>query len=186
MDRYFLGRSWVGRPSTRSDHSADGAGGDDAAPCLLRRRHFFNWIWALVRDLLMGMASRYRRKAPLFCRFTGRLRHQLLLVETFVILAVTGRVELEVFAHGFLRDASNLFRRESLAMQGGDLDEVGQVASTAGLGVVGLALDVAEGIVLEVEVEDDRIVRLPRPHVVLAAASKDEQALAAQMGPRPD
>ncbi len=137
----------------------------------------------------MGMASRYRRKAPLFCRFTGRLRHQLLLVETFVILAVTGRVELEVFAHqavGFLRDASNLFRRESLAMQGGDLDEVGQVASTAGLGVVGLALDVAEGIVLEVEVEDDRIVRLPRPHVVLAAASKDEQALAAQMGPRPD
>lgn len=101
-----------------------------------------------------------------------------------VVLCLIGVIELDVFSYQsvrFLCDESDLTGSEVLSVEGGHLEEVSQVPLDTGFGMVGLLLDVGEGVSLEVEIHDDGLVRKVGSHVLLGAPSHAELSLVPQV-----
>ena len=80
-----------------------------------------------------------------------------------------------------MRNQADLPSREPLMMQRGNLSEVSQIPVDRPFGVVGLLFNLGEGIHLEVQIEDLRLMRESRAHVVFRPACHDEIPVALQL-----
>lgn len=106
------------------------------------------------------------------------------MFEARIVLLLIGLVQLNVLAHqavALFGDEADLVEGKVLLVQDGDLNKVGQIAFDAGLGVVGFQLDLGEGVVFQIEVDDDGFVRQAGSHVKFGTAGDDEHALVSEL-----
>lgn len=86
-------------------------------------------------------------------------------------------MEREYESVGEMSDESYLCAWEALMMERGDLCEVSQVPGDSAFRVIRLLLNLAEGICLEIQIKDLRLMRESRAHVVLRPTRHDEIAI---------
>ena len=86
-------------------------------------------------------------------------------------------IQREILAYEPVRemgDETYLCTGKVLMMERGDLCEVSQVAGDGAFGVVRLFLNLAEGVCLEIQLEDLRLMRQSWTHVVFRPARHHE------------
>lgn len=66
-------------------------------------------------------------------------------------------------------------------MQGGDLQEIGQVVLDAGFEVIRDPFDIGKSMSFEIIIHDDAFVRQSESHIELGAAGHDELAFALRL-----